>query len=126
MEHSKGALHELYHERPGNSKKGDIIMETQTQIPFTDEDLQAIAPDEQGKRVSVLDSAEDILLKLEYLEGLTRVCASAFGSSNALANVNERDLENVFYSIREQVVSLEERTHGIINAILSHNAKLNY
>lgn len=101
-------------------------METQIQIPFTDEDLQAIAPDEQGERVSVLDSAEGILLKLEYLEGLTQVCASAFSTPNALSNINEKDLENVFYSIREQVLALEERTHGIINAITSHNAKLNY
>lgn len=112
------------------TKKGFKHMETQneTKIPFKvpfELDKEAEAP-AQEKPTSVLDSVENMLLKLEYLEGITQVCAVAFSTPHALEKVNEDDLENTFSSLRGQIKDLEEDTHKIIDAILKNNATLNY
>lgn len=76
--------------------------------------------------ISALNSLEQILLKLEHIEGLTQVCANAFGIPGALENVNEHDLEGAFLSIREQIKDLEADTQITIKEIVEHKAHLYY
>ena len=97
------------------------------QIPFDFENENTNESQESTKKsISVLSSLENMRLKLEYLEGITQVCANAFSTPGALSAVNEHDLENSFLSLREQIKALENETGEIITAIVTHNAHLNY
>ena len=93
------------------------------EIPFKDNEESASNINES---ISMLESLEQMQLKLEHLEGVTQVCANAFNTSGALGNVSEKDLENSFLAIREQVKALEGDTQKAITAILEQKARLNY
>ena len=95
------------------------------QVPFTDEEPTK-EREENNTGVSALESLEQILLKLENLEGITQVCASAFSFDGALATVNEHDLESTFLSLRGQIKDLEADAQMLIKAIIDHNAHLHY
>lgn len=104
-------------------------METQNtiQIPFNfDNEERKEIRENAPESISVLNDIEQILLKLEHLEGLTQVCANAFGTKGALESVNEHDLENTFLSLRGQIMDLEADAQIIIKAITENNARLNY
>ena len=68
-----------------------------------------------------LTNLENIALKLEYLDGLTQVCANAFGSPGALGAVSEQDLQNTFLSLHEQIKALESEAHQLIDGIIDFN-----
>lgn len=97
------------------------------QIPFDFENENTNESQESTqKSMSALNSLENILLKLEHLEGITQVCASAFSFDGALATINEHDLENTFCSLRGQIKDIEKDAQAIIDAIVTHNVHLNY
>ena len=72
-----------------------------------------------------LTNLENLAMKLEYLEGITQVCANAFGSPGALGAVNEQDVQNAFLSLHEQVTALENEAHQIIEGIMDYNKQPN-
>lgn len=72
-----------------------------------------------------LTNLENIALKLEYLGGITQVCANAFGAPGALGAVNEQDVQNTFLSLHEQFKALEKEAHQIIDGIIDHNKQQN-
>lgn len=73
-------------------------------------------------KYNVSSELEDILLKLEYLEGTTRVCASAFENGSAFSNTNPREVSNTFYLIHSQVNDIALRVGALNDAIMANNA----
>lgn len=98
-----------------------------TKIPFDfDNEENNESQESTTESMSALSSLENILLKLEHLEGITQVCASAFSFDGALATVNEHDLENTFCTLRDQIKDIEKDAQAIIGAIADHKAHLHY
>lgn len=81
---------------------------------------------ENKKIIGILDELEKLSLKVENLEGLAHVCGTAFGHSGALCEVNEKDLERTFFSIRDQVTEIQTEIQEAIQAICENRATMHY
>ena len=66
-----------------------------------------------------ISDLEDISLKLEALNGLTKVCSVAFGRSGSLGEVSEEDVYNAFLSVQNQLEAIDGEVKELIqNAFL--------
>lgn len=65
-------------------------------------------------------SLESIRAKLEYLTGVTKVCAVAYEQKGVYGSISEEDTANAFFEINSELQELTSEVNNLVS-ILSHS-----
>lgn len=76
--------------------------------------------------ISVLENLEILNIRVERLQGLAKVCASAFEHPEVFSSIKVEDLENTFYSFADNAGELNAEIMEVIAAICENRAIMKY
>jgi hypothetical protein len=65
---------------------------------------------------------EDIRSKLEYLTGVSKVCAFAYEHTDAYGSISQEETANAFFSINAQLNEITESVNEVISIFLADGA----
>ena len=87
--------------------------------------LKLIPDNKTRQPMSILEKLEELQIRLESLEGLTRVCSAAF-TKDSFDRVNPKEIQQSYDAIHDSVHEVTAQIQEMIIAITDHIAKLNY
>lgn len=81
---------------------------------------------EEQKTISILEKLESLDIKIERLQGLARICASAFEKPDAFSSIGPKDLERTFNLFSEYAGELDADVLAMTQAICENRATMKY
>lgn len=76
-----------------------------------------------GKMMDAACELENIRLQLEYVTGVSKVCAVAFDYRNSYESISEEETANAFYSINAQLKEVTDEVNALISMMFHDGAE---
>lgn len=71
------------------------------------------------EKTNISENLENVIIKLDSLQGITRVCTVAFQQKEAFAALNAEEVSNTFENINSQVIDVSNDLRSLLNEILA-------